>query len=308
MSSDPDAFRASRYLAVRFWPTWLLFGVLWLCAQLPLLVQLWLGRRLGDAMYFLHRERRHIARINLALCFPEKSAEQRHDLLRQAFQGFGMGLSEMASLWFRRREFLSRHCEIDGIEHLHEAQRRGAGVIVLPAHFTTLEVGGTVLAGVMPLSAFYDPPKNPLVAAFLLARRKRYLNVIDNHNIRQMVRRLREGGCVWYPPDQHVGEGGSSVVSQFFGHEVLSASGTSRMAKMTGAAVIPYLPIRVGNSGRYRLQLLPALADFPSLSSDGDTQRINDILESHIRDYPEQYLWLHKRFKYLDTCGQDRYL
>ncbi len=308
MSSNPSSFQPSRFLAVRFWPVWILFGIMWLGARPPLPAQLWLGRRIGDAVYMLHRGRRHIVRTNLALCFPEKSVDERQRLLRESFRSFGMGLFELASLWYRDRDFLLRHCEIEGLDYLHSARRRGTGVILLQAHFSALELGINLIATRAPMDLTYDPPKNPLFAALLVKQREKNVEkTIDNHSIRQMVRRLREGGCVWYSPDQHVRRSAGGVATKFFGCDVLTASGASRMAKMTGAEVIPYLPVRVSGSRRYRLTVFPPLNDFPGQSSIDDTQRLNDILESHIRDYPGQYFWLHKRFKRTEKSQADLY-
>jgi len=308
MSSKPSSFRPSRFLAARFWPVWILFGTMWLGARLPLPLQLWLGRKLGDTVYLLHRGRRQIVRTNLALCFPEKSADDRQRLLRECCRSFGMGLFELASLWFRERDFLLRYCDIEGVEYLHAARRRGVGVILLQAHFTSLELGASLIATQVPMDATYDPPKNPLFAAFLVSQRKKYVeNAIENHNIRQMVRRLREAGCVWYSSDQHVRRSAGGVATTFFGHDVLTINGASRMAKMTGAEIIPYLSVRISGSSRYRLTVFPPLQDFPGKSSIEDTQRINDIMESQIRDYPGQYFWFHKRFKRTDKSQADLY-
>jgi KDO2-lipid IV(A) lauroyltransferase len=159
------------------------------------------------------------------------------------------------------------------------------------------------------MDANYDPPKNPLFAAFLLDRRKKYVkNMIGNRSMRQMVRSLRSGGCVWYSPDQHVGQNDGGVMTRFFGREVLTVNGVSRMAKMTGAVVIPFLPVRNEGNRGYHLKVFPPLRDFPGPCSIEDTQRINDLLEAHIREYPAQYFWLHKRFKPTNINSHNWYL
>ncbi len=308
MPASQPPFYPYRYLTPRFWPTWLLFGGLWLASRLPLPQQLRLGRWLGDTLYRLHRKRRAIVRINLDLCFPEKTTDEKRALAREAFRCFGMSVFEMASLWFRPPGFLLRHCTIEGIQHLQTARKNGVGVILLQAHFTTLELGANLIACKMPMDANYDPPRNPLFAAFLLNRRNTcFENMIDNRSIRHMVRRLREGACVWYSPDQHVGFNSGGMATTFFAQKVLTANAAARMAKLTGARVIPYLPTRIGTGCRYRLQIFPPLAHFPGTSLIDDTQRINDTFEAHIRQHPEQYFWLHKRFKRFDTSRGDWY-
>ena len=307
-STSSQRFEARRYLAPRYWPIWLLLGICGLVAQLPLRAQLWVGRRLGDLLHALHAKRRRVAQVNIRLCFPEKDAAAQARLVREAFQSFGMSLFEMASIWFRKPEELVPHTDIRGLEHVEKARAEGRGIILLQAHFTTLEMGGGMLALRTPYDANYDPPKNPMFADWLVMHRKRYVNrMMDNHSIRTMVRYLREGSSVWYSPDQHVAESDGGVPTTFFGQDVMTSSGTARMARISGAVVIPYVPYRSQGDHLYRIDISPPLEHFPSDDVIVDTQRINDLFEQHIRAHPGQYFWLHKRFKRLHPDQPDPY-
>ena len=307
-TSDHSQFRPRDYLSLKHWPTWVLFAKLWLLTRLPLPAQLWLGRRCGDLLRLVHKKRRQITLTNLALCYPDKNNSELDSLLQQAFQSFGMGLFEMASLWFRKPEFLLRHCTFEGLEHLRAARDSGTGIILLQAHFTTLELGANLIATKIPLEGNYDPPKNPLFADFLLDRRLQYVNsMVDNRNARHMVRLLKSGACLWYSPDQHVRVSDGGLRTRFFAQDVLTVGGASRMARLSNALVIPYLSTRDSQHCRYTLRVFPPLADFPGDSVLEDTQRINDTFEAQIRNFPAQYFWLHKRFKQVDDGAPDHY-
>jgi KDO2-lipid IV(A) lauroyltransferase len=218
-----------------------------------------------------------------------------------------MSLLEMGALWFVPREQLWARMRIEGHEHLDAARTSGNGVILLQAHFTTLELCGNLLGAEIGMDANYDDPNNALYAAWLRAQRERFLDeTIHNRNIRRMVRRLKSGHTVWFSPDQWVRGSRGGLLTQYFGRDVFTSPGTARIAAMTGAQVVPFLPVREAN-GRYCLKLFPALIDFPSGDLAADTQRINALFESQIRAYPAQYLWLHKRFKRVGPEQPDLY-
>ncbi|MEM7206526.1 MAG: lipid A biosynthesis lauroyl acyltransferase [Pseudomonadota bacterium] len=308
MAQSSSDFRGRDFLAIKFWPVWMLLGLLWLFAQLPYAAQMWLGRRIGELLGAMHGSRRQIAQTNINLCFPELTVNARRKILRDQFRALGMGVFEMGALWFYNRDKLRRRVRVTGLEHLQQAQALGKGVIVLQAHFTTLELGANLLALEYTMDANYDPPKNALYAAFLLHQRKRnFVEMIDNRSVRRLARRLREGHAIWYSPDQYVKPKRGGVATQFFARDTKTTDATSRIAKLTGAAVVPFLPVRTSKHGHYELRLLPALNDFPGEDTVADTQRINDLFEAHIREFPQQYFWVHKRFKRSNPNAKDYY-
>lgn len=301
-------FNYRDFLSPRHWATWLGLGLLKLTTYLPYSLHMWLGRRLGDGLYYLLPSRRHIAQTNIALCFPHRTADQREALVRQNFQSSGMSLMEMGSLWFRDVPSLLARGTIEDLHHLEDAQSMGQGVILLQAHFVSLEFCGGILARHIPVHAIYDPPKNPLYAQFLDYQRNRFVaSTIENKNIRKMVRALKQGEIVWYSPDQWVKPQHGAITCDYFGVPAATTPATARMVQMTGARVVPYIAVRNADHVSYTLKILPPLEDFSGDDLTADTQRLNDLFQEQIQQHPQHYLWLHKRFKPPTDDANDPY-
>lgn len=282
--------------APRWWPTWLGLGILWLLAQTPWRFQLGLGRAIGRGLHACMRERRRIAAINLELCFPELSAAERAQLLRANFAALGISLFEMATGWWGPERRLHGLGRVVGREHLDAALAKGRGVILLQGHFLTTDIGGQLLGLSIPFTATYAPPKNPVMRNLTERLRGRHVaNQIHHERVRDIVRELQANRVVWHGPDQSPSRR-TSVEAPFFDHPTLSSVSTAKLARVSGAAVIPYQPVRLAD-GRYELRLEPALENFPGEDIGVATRRVNDVIERHIRAAPEQYLWAHKRFK-----------
>lgn len=223
--------------------------------------------------------------------------EERAELALESYQHMGMAIAETAYLWFRDIADLDPLFTLEGREHLDAALAKGNGVILLQAHFTTIDVCSNAMGSRWPISAVYDSPKNPLYADFLLKARSQYMNgMIDNRDIRNMIRRLRKGEIVWYSPDQTVHRKNGGITTNYFNVPVLTSSGTARIVAMTGATIVPYVPTRSPKGGAYTLRFM---APMPLDCSDVETatQTVNDHLEAQVRTQPAQYLWAHKRFK-----------
>ncbi len=286
-----------RFLAPRFWLTWLLLGIMWLIAQLPYRAQLAIGNILGRILYHASPWRRHIAAVNLRLCFPELSEPERATLLRRHFSSLGMGAVETAMSWWTPDKKLRRLAHIEGLEHLERAKKMGKGVILLSAHFTTLEIGGHLLAMQVLFHAMYRAHKNPLFDAVMRrARERRCEQAIPRRDVRAFLGSLKMGLPVWYAPDQNYGRK-HSIFVPFFGVPAATITSTARLARISGAPVVPFFQHRLPGTQGYSLTLLPALDDFPSADVEADTLRINQLIEAQIRRAPEQYLWAHRRFK-----------
>ena len=241
--------------------------------------------------------RRRVARTNVALAFPEASPEERERIVRESFRESGAAVAETVCVWFCPFERYRRRFSLEGTEHVDAALAGGGGVILLQAHFTCIDICAPPITSRWAAGIVYDSPKNPLYAALLAWQRSRWVApMIDNRDIRTMVRHLRDGGIVWYSPDQSVSRRHGGIATRYFDQPVLTTGGTSRIVSMTGAAVIPHLPIRDPSTNRYTLRFLP-----PIRLPDGDTvaatQAVNDLLEGQVREQPGQYLWVHKRFK-----------
>ncbi|WP_297527249.1 LpxL/LpxP family Kdo(2)-lipid IV(A) lauroyl/palmitoleoyl acyltransferase [Thiohalobacter sp.] len=283
--------------APRYWPTWAGLGLGRIVAGLPYPLQMGIGRALGRMAFHLARERRHIATTNLALCFPDRDAAERERLLRAHFESLGMGVVETAMSWWTPAARLSRLARVEGLEHLQHALERGKGVILLSAHFTTLEIAGRLLALQAPFHVLYRPHKNPAFEAVMRkARELHFEKAIRRDDMRGFLRSLKGNMPVWYAPDQNYGREHSIFVT-FFGVPASTITATHRLARISGAPVVPFFPERLPDDAGYRLRILPALESFPGDNEATDTQRINDLIETEVRRIPEQYLWVHRRFK-----------
>ena len=243
-------------------------------------------------------ERRPVwAAVNLRLCFPGQSEDERRRLLKAHFDALGKGVVETALAWWGRSAPLQDRVRVVGLQHLQAARATGRGVILLSAHFTTLELGGRLLALQTPFHVLYRQHKNPLFEAVMQrARRRRFERAIARDDTRALLASLKAGMPVWYAPDQnHAGP--QAVFVPFFGVPASTLTATARLARLSGAPVVPFFQARLPGSAGYLLVLCPALEDFPGADIEQDTARINQLLESVIREIPEQYLWVHRRFK-----------
>jgi KDO2-lipid IV(A) lauroyltransferase len=283
----------------RYWPTWLGVLLLWSIAKfLPYATAVWLGRKMGRLGYRLADRRRHIAEVNLALCYPDMTDEQRDRLTLRHFESLGMGLLTTGFAWWARDKKLRPLVTIEGLDHLKSSMQRGKGVILLSGHFTDLEMTARLLSLYHPFAAMYRRHENPVIErAFSRNRDLRSTAAIPRDDIRLLLRTLKkEQQAVWYAPDQSFSEPNSALVP-FFGVPASTHTGTARLAKITGAAVHLFIGFRLPGSQGYRLLIEPALHDFPSDSPEQDAARVNGLIEKAVGYAPEQYLWIHRRFK-----------
>lgn len=272
-------------------------GLLWLITRLPYTWQMALGRGLGRLVYRLAKRRRHIAKINIDLCFPEKSDLQRDLLVKQQFESLGMGLIEIALAWWASDAKLAQLGKIEGLHHLEAALQQGHGVILLSAHLNSMELGLRYLTQQQKIHITYRPHEQPLIEHHMQKSRNFHAEkAIPREGIRDMIRSLKANKPLWFAADQNFGHKGS-VFANFF--NILAATNTSasRLAKLCHCPVIPFLVQRLPNQQGYQVRLLPPLADFPSGDAVKDATTMNQMIEQAVTQTPEQYLWVHRRFK-----------
>lgn len=246
-------------------------------------------------MYYFMPKRRHITLTNLRLCFPELSDQQRIHLAKESFGEVGLGAIEAAVTILGHPEKLANRVQVEGMPYVEAVLKQKRGIIIMGGHFASLELAGYLVAKLVPLHATYRPLKNKLIDYLVYKQRKSHFHgVIHRSDIRGMVAALKRGEAIWYAPDQDYGAK-HSVFAPFFGIPTATVTGLSRLAKLSGAVVIPGFQFRVGEG--YRFIGLPPLENFPSEDPMQDATQINEILERMIRMHPEQYLWQHRRFK-----------
>ncbi len=279
-----------------FWPGWLIIALAWCVTRLPLKIQFWLGRVLGTLAYRFGGSRLSITRTNIGLCFPELSAAEQDQLVREIFISTGIGTLETALAWLRPVNAYSHRMEITGLELLESAQRAGNGVLLVGAHFATLDIAGALLASVCELDAMYRKNKNPQIELIMSRGRKRsYQQVIERKDTRQILRRLKQGATIWYGADQDYGRK-HSVFVPFFGVEAASITATTRLANFNDSAVLFFSHYRNPGNQTWVLNI-SKVEGYPGENTTEDARKINSIIEREIRKHPEQYLWLHRRFK-----------
>lgn len=297
----------SSYWSPRYWPVWLGMGVLRLICLLPHRAALAIGRVLGRLAHALGGSRRAVVRRNIELCFPDLTADERDALAYEHFKALGMTVIEMGLGRWATDKHLESITTLSGIEHVHQALQSGKGVILLSAHFTTLEIMGRVLAlNMPPFDAVFRRNRSEFMTELQRTGRERSAeSTIEKRDIKQMVRSLRANRAVWYAPDQSYNRKGSEVI-EFFGVPAMHTTATSTLARLGDAAVVPFFPRRRPDA-TYELTLFPAFDDFPSDDPVQDTKRYVHLLEQHVRTCPEQYFWVHRKFKDLPDNYPDYY-
>lgn len=297
----------SRFWSPRYWPLWLALCALRLSCFLPYRWQLGVGRWLGRAACTLARKRRAIARINIAQCFPELSAAAHDALTRKHFESLGASIMEMALGRWGSMQQLLELCQVEGAENVWKHTDRGVGVILLSAHFTTLEICGPALRNALPpFDAVYRRNRNPMITELLRSSRERSARrTIEKNDIKSMIRSLRDGVPVWYAPDQAYNRKQSALLP-FFGVTSMTNTATSTLARLGNAVAVPFFPRRLPEGG-YRLTILPALEDFPGDDPAADTRQYLKVLEQYVRECPEQYYWVHRKFKFRPPPLPDLY-
>lgn len=292
---SPPEFHPSFY-GPRYWPTWLVLGFFHVLGALPMFISLAFGRLLGDLFFYLARSRRHIAEVNIAQCFPHLSVQEQRQLVRKIMHSTGKSVVESSvALWGPERQLKQRYT-ITGLEHIQAAQASGQGVLLVGCHFTTLDAAARILSFHVKYDMLYRKDPNPLLAYKLISARESFAgNAIVRSDTRQLIKNLRQGNVVWYAPDQDFGAK-YSVFAPFFGVQAATVVGTARIAQLGKAVVIPFAHYR-DEQNHYHIEIAPALENYPTGDDVADATRINHIIETAIARQPDQYLWVHRRFK-----------
>ncbi|HZM34352.1 MAG TPA: lipid A biosynthesis acyltransferase [Burkholderiales bacterium] len=276
--------------------TRIVFALMWLVRLLPLPAIAVIGNALGVGLYWLIPERRRVTRVNLEKCFPDMSPAARERLARASFRAFCRSFVERAILWWSSEARLRRLIRIEGEEHLEALA--GRPVIVLAPHFAGTEHGGTRLALDRSMASMYSHQKDPALDRLLYEKRRRFGGELfaRQDSLRKVVRAIRSGAPFYYLPDMDLGRS-SAVFVPFFGVPAATVTGLSDLARLAGAAVVPCVTRMLPGGGGYIARLYPAWQGFPSGDDAGDARRMLAFIEERVLEMPEQYLWMHKRFK-----------
>jgi Kdo2-lipid IVA lauroyltransferase/acyltransferase len=275
--------------------TRLALGLLWLLHLLPLPLLAPLGRSLGLAFYAVGRSRRRIALTNLRLCFPEMAERDRRRLARAHFQAAGRSLLERTLLWWSRPERIRRVVQVQGVQRVP----RDRPVIFLVPHFVGLDMAGARIAMDFDCVSIYSRQKNALIDRLLLHGRRRFgdqLLLSRQEGMAKAARALRHGRPFFYLPDMDYGAR-DAIFVPFFGVPAATITGLARLARVANAAVVSCIARLLPGAQGYVVELSEPWRDFPSEDVAADTRRMNAAIEDWVRTMPEQYLWMHRRFK-----------
>jgi KDO2-lipid IV(A) lauroyltransferase len=285
-------------LAPRQWPAWLGVGVIWLIARLPQAALMWVGRRLGALILRIPSTRRHIAEANIALCFPELDANEQAALVDANLRDIGLMMMEFALGWMGSdRRMTDIPTTIEGLQHLEAARAQGKGVLLVGGHFSHLELCARLVSQRIRIAGMYRRMDSTVFEWVVLRARLHYAAAMfEKDDIRGTVKYLRGGGTLWYAPDQDM-RSKDTVFVPFFGVPAATITATHHLARLSGAVVIPFFHHRLPDSRGYALRLGAPLENFPGTDVLDDTARVNACIEQMVREAPEQYLWVHKRFK-----------
>ena len=298
MKQKIKSLQYTSYLAPRHWPLWFAIGVLRLSVLLPTTVIQHIGSALGLLIYRLMPSRRRTARINIKQAYPDYTKNEIDTLNKAAFKSLGISIFEMGEAWFEKSSALKKRCQIEGKEHLDLAIAKNRPVILLTGHFTTLEIGSRLIGFYCKkYNGVYKKSHDPLFNAIMVRHRSTFGDaLIENKDVRNIIRGLKNGHATWFAPDQDF-KRQDIVFTPFLGGIASTLTATAKLARITGASVIPFYPVRLSNGKGFKLIVLPALDNFPSQDIEADSTRVNKTIEEMVYKHPEQYLWSHQRFK-----------
>ena len=293
---DPTPVRPSLLNPV-LWPVWFAAAFMWLVARLPLSWIFTVGQGVGWLGYHLAGSRRHITQVNISKCFPQLDTDQQRKLVRDNFRHTGIGAVEIALPWLNPTRDLSKHYRVEGIEHLMAAQALGRGVVLVGAHYTTIDITSQFLSTLGFVDVMYRRNKNP-VWEWLQTRGRRhhFEGVVERGDMRQIIKRLKSGRAMWYAADQDYGRK-HSVFAPFFGIATATITVSSRLAERNDSPVLMLHQLRDIRRRTWTLRFSPVLTNFAQGDLESDATALNQMLESSLRQVPEQYLWMHRRFK-----------
>jgi Kdo2-lipid IVA lauroyltransferase/acyltransferase len=269
----------------------------WLLHWLPFRLQSMLGGVIGRAFYAISARRRNVVMVNLRLCFPAFSDAERVALAKAHFMSLGRSAVERGILLWAPESRIRRWMKLEGAEHLEALA--GTPLIVMAPHFVGLDVGWTRLTCDYPMAGMYARQKNDYFDAVLFKGRTRFkvtYRLTRQDGIRSAVRALKQGMPFYYLPDMDYGER-DTIFVPFFGNQTATITGLSRLSRVSGAKVVPCVTRMLEDGKGYVVKLYPPWDNFPGESVEADTRRMNAFIEDRIMEMPEQYYWVHRRFK-----------
>ena len=297
-NDNASPFQARYLLNPLYWPLWLGITLLYLTTLLPYRVILWLAYGLGWIGFYLLPQRRRIMRTNIRLTNPDLDEAATRRLLKKTFYSSTLMLFEIMWAWWASDKKLQPLIRYQGLENLRAAEAKGKGVILLGGHYSNIEILGRFMAYQADnIHTTYKPAHNRLYD-LIMTYNRRHMNkgIVASNDMRGILKLLKQKQLVWYAPDQDFGIE-TSVFAPFMGVQTATLTMTARLAKVSGAPVVPLFCERLPGTQGYCVRVGAALDPFPTGDDVQDATTLNAALEQHVRRVPDQYLWGHRRFK-----------
>jgi lipid A biosynthesis lauroyl/palmitoleoyl acyltransferase len=262
---------------------------------IPFNFQVLIGKTIGKLLYpFMHRLR-STAYSNISHCFPDKKQNQVNLLVKRHFEAIGVSFFETANAYYGSDKKIRKLLTITNENFFQDALKEEGGIILLCSHFMPLMLGSRALLINHTIANIYRPQNNKLFDRIMVrGYKKNGAVMIKSTDTRSIIKAINNSLPIWYAPDQDLGKN-NSVFAPFFGIQTATASATARLAKNNNTRVIPYSFIRTKKG--YTMSFEKPIANYPSNDPIQDATIVNQILEKQIIKSPEQYLWIHRRFK-----------
>ena len=268
---------------------------LWCLRWLPPRLVAAMGRSLGSLLF--HFGRRRVTLVNLKLCFPEKTEAERERIGRGVFENLARSTLELGRVWYSPVEDALANVTLLDKHHI-DVWRGKAPVIVLAPHFVGLDMGGTRFSQEYPeVFSMYSEQKNKVFDRALRRARQRFNNatlITRQQGMRPVLKALKAKRPFYYLPDMDFGAK-DAVFVDFFGVKTATVTAMSRLAGITGAKIVPLVTRQTADG--YEARFYPAWEDYPTSDAEADARRLNAFLEERVLEMPDQYFWVHKRFK-----------
>ena len=294
--SQPN-FKVS-FLLPQYWPTWVGMFIFYTISWLPYRLQLQMGRGIGRLFLRIASSRKKVALRNIQLCFPDMPEKEQQTLLKKNFENTGIALLESGMGWWWPQWRIERKNKLIGLEHLEKARKDGKGVLLLAFHNLSIEMNCRAIGYSHPMVVFYRPHNNPLMEYFQFrGRGKSNRYMLGKRDVKGLIQALKDGEFCVYLPDQDYGRKKSVFVPFFAVNETATTTGTMIFARQKDIKTHIVVPTRNEDGSGYTIEIKPALENFPSNDDTADVLRINQLLEKEILKHPDQYMWLHRRFK-----------
>ena len=255
-----------------------------------------IGKNIGKILYFILRKRREVAKKNISICLKNLTVDEQKKLLKTNFQEVGIAIIETAMAWHLPKMRLKKLIKFKNKNIIMDMQNKNQNVILLCAHFLSLEITGVLTSIYIKGAGVYRKNNNPLLDYLILKGRSRFgSKLVEKRDIKNAIRLVKSGHCLWYAPDQNYAWK-NFIFADFFEQQAATTTATSTLAKLTKAKLVPMIAYK-NKDFSYSVEFLEPILGFPSKDIKQDTQKINFALEELIKKNKENYMWLHRRFK-----------